>query len=86
MKLDAHSPFSGVQGILISPCMVEDHSCMVLQEALRMAQQHPRHAGLGYPPFEAAEYIPPPPVAQNAEVSDEARQGQPDTSKGDDMV
>lgn len=79
----------GVQGILISPRMVEDHSCMVLQEALRMAQQHPRRAGLGSSPFEAAEYIPPPPVrpvAQNAEVSDEARQGLPDTSKGDDMV
>jgi hypothetical protein len=69
--------------------MVEDHSCMVLQEALRMAQQHPRHAGLGFSPFEAAEYIPPPPVspaALTAEASHEARQGQPDTGKGDDMV
>ena len=43
----------GVQGILIQLRMVEDRSCMVLQEAFTVAQQHPRHARQGGPPFEA---------------------------------
>lgn len=52
-----------MQGILISPRMVEDHSCMVLQEALRMAQQHPRNAsGLGPSLFDAGVPSAPLPI------------------------
>ena len=76
-------PGRAAQGILISPRMVEDHSCMTLQKALQLAQQLPK---LGLSPFEAVDYLPPPPVPQNAEVSSEAKQGQPDTSTGKDMV
>ena len=71
-----------VQGILISPRMVEDHSCMTLQEALRGARQLPK---LGLTPLESVDYIPPP-VPQNAEVSRDTQQGQPDTNTGPDMV
>ena len=58
--------------------MVEDHSCMTLQKALQLAQQLPKLGNV--------EYLPPPPVPQNAEVSSDAQQGQPDTSTGEDMV
>ena len=71
-----------MQGILISPRMVEDHSCMTLQEALGAARQLPK---LGLSPLESVDYIPPP-VPQNPEVSKDAQQGQTDTSTGDDMV
>ena len=70
-----------MQGILISPRMVEDHSCMTLQEALRAAQQHPRPASYAATPFQTAGYIPPP-VPQSADMSVSAQQGQP----GDEMV
>ncbi len=73
------------QGILISPRMVEDHSCMVLAQALRMAQQRTKHSVLGAMSSEAGDYIPPP-VPQNEDVSKEAHQGQPEESRGDDMV
>ena len=78
----ADRPFLNVQGILISPRMVEDHSCLTLQEALRGARQLPK---LGMSPLESVDYIPPP-VPQNAAVSKDAQQGQPDTSTGSDMV
>lgn len=44
-----------VQGILVSPRMVEDHSCIALQAALRMAIGPGETAAL----TAVADYFPP---------------------------
>lgn len=56
-SLVVHLSHVTVQGVLVSPRMVEDHSCLALQAALRLAL---KPAGADAPAASAvAEYFPP---------------------------
>lgn len=73
-----------LKGILVSPRMVEDHSCLALQAALRLAILGPAAAtaaGAGTPgggglPAAAGGYFPPAAVAAAEERAEAAADGE----------
>lgn len=77
-----------VQGILVSPRMVEDHSCLSLQAALKLAQLR-----CGKPAVTAnlgGNYFPPPFIPGDEErggdAVDEGKSSRVQAASAEDLV